>query len=145
MGVKALSRKLQKLQPALTGLVLETLNELESEIVKLNQEQLKQGERYDGSKTGTYQEKTKKRKKAEGRILTGDHISLIDTGDFWKSFFFEARNGKMLFGATDPKTEMLVSTWGEKILGLSPESYQKLADLIKPVLKNKILNFLAEA
>jgi hypothetical protein len=77
--------------------------------------------------------------------LTGDYISLLDTGDFWKSFIFEATENTLFFGATDEKSEMLIREWGDTILGLSTEGYVKLAELIRPLLIEKINKFIAEA
>ena len=146
MGVKLLSRKLKLLTPQIPRLIVECLNDLEKEIVELNKSQLREGKRSDGSILGRYSESTKRRKRADpSRHLTGDYISLLDTGDFWKSFIFEATENTLFFGATDEKSEMLIREWGNTILGLSPEGYAKLAELIRPLLIEKINKFIAEA
>ena len=144
MGVLSLKRKLGRLLPVLPTLVEETLNQLAPEIVKLNQEQLAEGQRSDGSKMPLYKPITKQRKQEEGRTLTGDRISLIDKGDFWKSFFVKAENGKLLFDATDRKTEELIKTYGELVFGLSGIQKEALAELAKPILYEKILKYLRQ-
>lgn len=143
MGVLSFKRKLGRLLPVLPILVEETLNQLQEEIVKLNQEQLEIGQRSDGSKMPLYKPVTKQRKLEKGSILTGDRISLIDKGDFWNSFFVKAENGKLIFGATDWKTEDLIKTYGELVFGLAVEQRTELARLAKPILNKKILKYLS--
>ena len=145
MGILSLNRKLRLLNPLLLRMVEETLTLLETEIITLNQQQLTKGEKSDGTFTGEYRETTISRKMLEGRFLTGDKISLLDRGDFWAGFLVKADNGKLIFDSTDAKTEMLISIYSEKLFGLTSESKTELAKLAKPILYEKITNFLNKA
>ena len=80
-----------------------------------------------------------------GRFLTGDYISLLDTGAFWSSFFISATGGKLMFDATDSKTQMLVQEYGGQIFGLTDKSKITLAELARPIMYEKITNFLRQA
>ena len=145
MGVLSLRRKIQLLQPRLMDFVEETLNHLQEEIVKLNQEQLAEGQRSDGSKMPNYTPATKLIKAEKGTTLTGERISFLDRGDFWSSFWVKAESGKLLFDASDWKTEMLIKEYGSLIFGLSDIQKEALAELARPILYEKIINFLKSA
>lgn len=142
MGVLSLRRKIQLLQPRLMDFMEETLNQLEEEIVKLNQEQLAEGQRSDGTLLPKYAPQTMFEKLAGGRTLLGERIALYDLGDFWNSMFVLASYGSIEFSAKDRKTDMLVEIYGEAIFGLSDIQKEALAELARPILYEKIINFL---
>ena len=143
MGIKLLHKKLQLLNPQLPRLILESLNEVEADVIRLNQAQLREGKRSDGKILGRYRESTKKAKRNNpNRKLTGDLISLLDYGDFWQGFFFKAENGKLVFGSEDDKTDLLIKQWGETIFGLGKDSYAELTRIVSPVLVKKIKDFI---
>jgi len=126
-------------------MVEETLNQLSDEIITLNQQQLVEGTKADGTKTRQYSMVTKSLKSMGGRFLTGDYISLLDTGAFWSSFFISATGGKLMFDATDSKTQMLVQEYGGQVFGLTDKSNITLAELARPIMYEKIINFLRQA
>jgi hypothetical protein len=73
-------------------------------------------------------------KKQKG--LPYDHITLYDTGDFYKSFkVFLDSNGMLTISADTIKdTTNLINDWGENILGLTEESLIVLRDKARTIL-----------
>ena len=61
-----------------------------------------------------------------------EHITLKDTGDFYKSFRVKAINGSIIISADTIKDEDdLTDRWGSNILGLTKESREKLVQFAK--------------
>jgi hypothetical protein len=67
----------------------------------------------------------------------GERIALIDTGEFWKSFFTELGENFISIDAKDWKRDELVSRYGEEIFLISKPQMSELASLVKPLLKVK--------
>ena len=69
-----------------------------------------------------------------------DHITLMDTGEFYKSFAIKVQNGGFLIVA-DPNKEdsNLFDDFGKEIVGLTDESLQIVIDAIKDKLVPIIL------
>jgi len=80
-------------------------------------------------------------KKSKGQRY--DHITLKDTGDFYKSFAIKVQNGGFLIIANGQKDDTnLLSEYGKNILGLTDENLQIVIDAIKDKI---IPNILAQA
>ena len=61
-----------------------------------------------------------------------DHITLKDTGDFYRSFIVRAYAGRIVITADTIKDDDdLTDRWGTDILGLTKESREKLVDFAK--------------
>lgn len=72
-----------------------------------------------------------------------DHITLKDTGDFYKSFAIKVQNGGFLIVADGRKEDTdLLTEFGKEILGLTDENLQIVIDAIKekiiPIIKAQI-------
>lgn len=80
-------------------------------------------------------------KKEKGQRF--DHITLLDTGEFYKSFKIKVQNGGFLIEA-DPRKEdgNLFDDFGKEILGLTDENLQIVIDAIRekivPIIIEKI-------
>lgn len=111
-------------------------------IISLNQNEQLFDEGIDalGKSLGEYSDFTKELKKADGQRF--DHITLLDTGDFYKSFKIKVENGGFLIEA-DPQKEdsNLFDDFGKDILGLTDENLQIVIDAIRekilPIIKEK--------
>jgi hypothetical protein len=132
--------------------VEETLNQLEEEIVKLNQEQLVETKFSDGSLLPYYSPITIERKKEEGTYISPNYRwALIDYGDFVDYMFSKANAGKLLIGSKDKKTQTILDMVDKEtgkskyVFGLSDTQKEYLAELARPILYEKIINFLKSA
>jgi hypothetical protein len=69
-----------------------------------------------------------------------DHITLKDTGEFYKSFAIKVKNGGFLIVADGRKEDTnLLEEYGKEILGLTDENFQIVIDAIKDKLIPAIL------
>ena len=122
MGLLELSEKWLKLD--FLDIAEQTLSGMEKFIADLNRTQLAEGKRSDGSNIEPeYTPFTTFMKKNYGVGLgkeTG-HVTLFQTGDIHKSIFADIGSGKVTLDATDPKTNELLSKYGER-RGLTDES-----------------------
>ena len=85
-----------------------------------------------GASLGDYTDFTKAVKRIKGQRL--DHITLEDTGDFYKSFAIKVQNGGFLITADGQKEDTnLLEEYGE-VLGLTDENLQIVIDAIKEKL-----------
>jgi hypothetical protein len=83
-----------------------------------------------GASLGEYSDFTKAVKKANGQRL--DHITLEDTGEFYKSFAIKVQNGGFLIIADGQKEDTnLFDRYGKEVLGLTDENLQIVIDAIK--------------
>lgn len=104
-------------------------------IIDLNTEEqlFEQGIDSLGVSLGEYSDFTKAVKKVKGQRL--DHITLEDTGEFYKSFAIKVQNGGFLIVADGQKDDTnLFEEYGKEILGLTDESLQIVIDAIKEKL-----------
>lgn len=113
-------------------------------IIDLNTEEqlFEQGIDSLGASLGEYTTFTKAVKKAKGQRL--DHITLEDTGEFYKSFAIKVQNGGFLIIADGQKEDTnLLDRYGKEILGLTDENLQIVIDAIKekliPIIISKIM------
>lgn len=95
-----------------------------------------------GENIGTYSAKTKQIKAEKGQII--DHVTLFDTGDFYKSFRIFFNGTDFIISADTIKdTDDLIYKYGEEILGLTQESLslirEKAKEIIIPYVRKKLL------
>lgn len=96
----------------------------------------------DGIRIGSYSPKTKQIKDSKGQI--SDHVTLLDTGEFYKSFSVFLSGSDFVISANTIKdTDDLIYKYGEEILGLNEESLillrEKAKDILIPYVKSVIL------
>lgn len=141
MGFGELSRRLQSLNRGmLVDMIEEILEPMTDEIEEMNREQLREGERSDGSFLPNYSYNTTQRNpNKQGRI------KLLDTGAFYKSIFAAANLGILEIDAKDSKTELLKSEYGELIVGLHPTNMNDLIKRIAEQLKIRVGTFLTQS
>ena len=94
-----------------------------------------------GVSLGEYSDFTKAKKKIRGERI--DHITLLDTEEFYKSFAIKVKNGDFLIVADGQKEDTnLFEEYGKDILGLTDENLQIVIDALRqkiiPLLKKKI-------
>jgi len=137
-------RKVQTL--SILDLVEECLAELDKDgkVTALVHEQLGEGKRGDGTQMPRYSYLTKKSKQERGTILMGERIALIDTGEFWKSFFTEVGENFISIDSKDWKRDELVQRYGDEIFLISKPQMSELATLVRPILKRKIDQHFAQ-
>ena len=91
-----------------------------------------------GASLGEYTDFTKAVKRIKGQRI--DHITLEDTGAFYKSFAVKVQNGGFLIVADGQKEDTnLLEEYGKEILGLTDENFQIVIDAIKDKLIPAIL------
>ncbi|WP_020603248.1 hypothetical protein [Spirosoma spitsbergense] len=133
--------KLLLITPDLLHRVMAQVIEANSAFIEnLNRAQLFDGKRADGSDiTPDYTEYTVAVKQSKGQ--RSDRVTVRDTGSFYESIFTEVFTEAFDLKADDPKTGELLGKYGN-LLGLMPESKEKLSNHIKPqfvaVLKQEI-------
>lgn len=122
-------------------ILLSQSNEFTDLIIELNTRKQLYDKGIDstGANIGSYSAKTK-------QIKSGitDHVTLLDTGDFYKSFRVFYQSGNFIISADTIKdTDDLIFKYGEDILGLTENSLSELRDkakeIIIPYVKKKLL------
>ena len=92
-----------------------------------------------GVSLGEYSDFTKAVKRIKGDRI--DHITLLDTEEFYKSFAIKVQNGGFLIVADGQKEDTnLLERYGKEILGLTDENLQIVIDAIKEKLIPIILS-----
>ena len=110
------------------------------EIEKLVKEQLEEGRKGDDTLLPLYSYMTRQEKERKGR--PSDRITLLDTGDFWNSFFATIYQGSIEVDAKDWKRDMLVERYGEEIFMISKTQMSEIARIVRPRLEQKIKQYL---
>jgi len=108
-------------------------------IISLNQNDQLFDEGIDslGVSLGEYSDFTKVKKLADGQRF--DHITLLDTGGFYKSFVVTASNGGFTMTADPVKDDSnLFDDFGVEIVGLTKENLQIVINAIREKLLTKI-------
>lgn len=126
----------------LIGIVQDALNEEKEYILILQKQQLAKGEKADGTSTPRYSTKTIKVREVEGNPVKGERIALYDTGDFWNKMWVLAVNGELEIYSSDGKTEMLLATYGENVLGLTDDNIEQLFERVIPIIQEKMIQHI---
>ena len=136
---EVLQKKLQKLKNNTKEVLVEVLNSNEKSIIKLNtQDQLfKKGIDSRGKVIEpAYAPSTIKRKKRKGQ--PSNRVTLKDTGDFYSDMDIDYGQKDFTMINYDDKYKDLRKKYGEDILGLTDESIEKLRDILRVKLFQKI-------
>ena len=121
--------------------ILQKRSALEVEILNLNRiDQLfKRGIDSEGRLIGVYSFRTEEI--SGGRKRAGTHITLFDTGQFYKSFAILPFEDFFRITANPIREDTnLFEDFGEDIVGLTEENKAKLPDLIRP----RIIQYIKE-
>jgi hypothetical protein len=119
---------------------------IQQDIISLNtDDQLyEKGIRADGTFIGEYSPATIEGipGRFEGKKQKGqryDHITLSDTGDFYKSFRFKNQKDEFIITADAIKEDTdLVREFGEEIIGLTDESLETVREWVRPLVQEKV-------
>lgn len=126
-------------------IIMDLARQFEAEILDMNTDEqlLDEGIGSDDKKiVPIYRPKTITIKKQKGQ--TTKHVTLKDTGDFHRSFFINWSDTHFTISADDVKTLKLEKKYGVQMYGLTPESLDKLAELIRPGLINEFKNHVLQ-
>lgn len=127
----------------LVDIIVSTLKENEKYIIELNKRQLIIGKTREGKDLGNYTARSLQMKSERGQpSISGDKISLHDSGDFWRGFFVNIDKDIVEVLSTDEKTQLLLYHWTDKIFGLSDESIRNLQERVIPTIQDKIMKFI---
>lgn len=108
-------------------------------VIYMQQQRLYEtGKDSKGESLGNYSPFTVIIKQSKGQRT--DHITLRDTGEFYKSMTFHATSTELVFDADAQKDEdNLFDDFGIDILGLTESNREKLINLIYYELRNLLL------
>lgn len=68
-----------------------------------------------------------------------DRVTLKDTGSFYDNFFVDVNSETFTINSSDPKTEVLIGKYGEKIMGLTSDSRgEYVAYTFFPTLRERV-------
>lgn len=114
-------------------------NDTQDYIIELNTEEQLYDKGIDskGNDLGEYSPYTKQIKSEKGQRF--DHITLKDTGEFYKSFVVKPNKKGFKITANPNKDDTdLFREFGVDIVGLTKESVFKLLDFIEPLFKKEL-------
>lgn len=117
------------------------LEKLENKIVELNRQQIKFGNRADGTDIRPeYARMTIGLKRESGTLTNNDPfiVNLYDTGSFYAGFYVLITPKEVIIDSSDGKTSELRTKYGEKIFGLNE---QNLATILNEI-KTNILDYV---
>ena len=126
----------------LIQIIQDALNEEKEYILILQKQQLAKGEKADGTSTPRYSPKTIRVREVEGNPVKGERIALYDTGEFWNKMWVLAVNGELEIYSSDGKTEMLLATYGENVLGLTDDNIEQLFERVIPIIQDKMIQHI---
>jgi len=123
MGARALLDRSQQVKRQLNDIGQNAIVETKADFIELNIDQLKHGEKADGTQIGRYKNKWYALKKFRMNVLAGEgNIDLINTKDFIGKLDI-VRNADFAEAISrDDKSEMLQRNYGENILGLQEKN-----------------------
>lgn len=82
----------------------------------------------DGGSLGTYHPSTIKRKRAKGQIAS--HVTLRDTGDWYKDLFLTFEENTLLLDNDNWKNSLLVEKYGDAILDFTQQEEELIYSTI---------------
>lgn len=123
MGARALLERSQQVKRQLNDIGQNAIVETKADFIELNIDQLKHGEKADGTQIGRYKNKWYALKKYRMNVLAGEgNIDLINTKNFIGKLDI-VRNADFAEAISrDDKSEMLQENYGENILGLQEKN-----------------------
>jgi hypothetical protein len=136
-----LIKRLEKVKRAVPYLVEEIAKDesIQNTIIDLNQNQMYDGERADGSDISpSYVDRTIKYKKKRGDPY--DRVTLLNFGDFYQEMKNVYSSEGITITSTDKKKDKLVKKYGEGIFGLNEVNLQKVRVDFFELLRYKIMS-----
>ena len=123
MGARALLDRSQQVKRQLNDIGQNAIVETKADFIELNIDQLKHGEKADGTQIGRYKNKWYALKKYRMNVLAGEgNIDLINTKNFIGKLDI-VRNADFAEAISrDDKSEMLQRNYGDNILGLQEKN-----------------------
>lgn len=123
MGARALLDRSQQVKRQLNDIGQNAIVETKADFIELNIDQLKHGEKADGTQIGRYKDKWYALKKYRMNVLAGEgNIDLINEKNFIGKLDI-VRNADFAEAISrDDKSEMLQENYGENILGLQEKN-----------------------
>jgi len=114
-------------------------SKVRKKVIYMQQQRLYEtGKDSTGESLGSYSPFTVIIKQSKGQRT--DHITLRDTGDFYKSMTFHATETELVFDADAQKDDdNLFDDFGIDILGLTEKNKEKLIELIYSELRNLLI------
>jgi hypothetical protein len=131
------AKALNKVIGMMEAIVREEIIKNEAFVSELNQSQLAEGQRPDGTSLPNYSATS-----VNSFGKPAGPIKLFDTGDFYQGIEPLFEDSGFDINGLDSKTDMLISRYGD-ILGLSKDSVDLLGKRIKPGIINKVREVLA--
>jgi len=125
----------------LREMVYDELIKEEHTLVMLKEQDFLEGDIYGSGAKDTYASKIYAQEKFKKNQRAGfGNVDLINTGAFIDSFKLNKPKGnKYLFGATDPKRNILVKDYGIDIMGLNQDVFDKFQkEIIAPRFIKKL-------
>lgn len=123
MGAKALLERAQQVKRQLHDIGENAIIETKQDFIELNIDQLKHGEKADGSQIGRYKNKYYALYKYRKNVLAGEgNIDLIDQKNFIKGLDIVKNADHVEEFSRDDKFAMLTENYGENILGLQDKN-----------------------
>ena len=133
----------QAAQQQTDEVIIEQVRQDEQFVVKLQADQMFDGQRGDGQQIRPGYAQTTVRIKRRRNQPT-DRVTLRDTGDFHDSIVIDYGRDEFRFDATDEKRPYLARKYGEAIFGLNDSNLDTLIQRVRePIIKslqNKILS-----
>jgi len=129
MGVSLnqLKKRLQKVSQSKLQKKVEEFVLTDIEIRNLKRAEFKRGELPDGGIIGVYRDPGYQIMKQRMNPLAGGDVDLILTGKFTNQLFVKSlNNSKFIFDSQDEKTSILKARYTDEIMGLNPETFEKL-------------------
>ena len=143
MTIAELNRRMQAVDIYKLGQA--SVMEHEDELIKLNQDQLLQGEKADETQVGTYKWNSYANQKYIQNPRAGfGNVDLRKTGAFFNWFYvtLKGRN-QFTLSSSDDKTSGLVSKYDANIFGITPPNSRIAGEqYVQPTLIQKIKDLL---
>lgn len=134
--IKDLANKLNSID--FISMCEQSVMDNESHAMELNNQQLFQGERADGTSLPDYSFVS-----VNFFNKPSGPIRLFDTGDFYNGFIFSSSNFPFFITSKDSKTDDLQERYGSEIFGLTQENLSGFAKVfILPTIGKKLRDYL---
>lgn len=126
MGARALLDRADQVKRQLRDIGENAVVETKADFIALNIDQLKHGEKADGSQVGRYKDKYYALKKYRMNVLAGEgNVDLILNKDFTGGLDIVKNADHVEEISRDGKSELLKKKYGENILGLQEDNIAK--------------------
>lgn len=126
MGARALLDRAQQVKRQLRDIGENAIVETKTDFIELNIDQLKHGEKSDGTQIGRYRNKWYALKKYRMNVLAGEgNVDLINAKAFIQGLDIVKNADHVEEISRDSKSELLRRNYGENILGLQEDNTVK--------------------